>query len=503
MALELPQGSLPPAPWRLPHISAPALGASAVLGSVLAMLITQYPLPGMAAPLVVGVLLLFSRRPQWLMLAFFTTLAIPIQRSVGGLPLNAADALLVLWCVMWPVMMRRASAPTRAQWQVPTTVLFISPFVVAVLLAQLGSINSSASVKQVLRVVEWFVILPMAITVFAPDVCFRRFAGVMLMLVPCIFAIDGIFEFLNNGRTLTGMIGISVPVPEGGSGQIRHTYDVSGRAGSSFGGAQGLAMYLVMTLGFSIAHIVHPPEPWMRRLGIVCLLTSIGGLVVAQSRGGVLGAVALLVAMALVAKPRLRLPFVLGVLFLLAVGMVGLGLWPSWDGTLGGLVPGGRPEAVLDRLIIWGRVRDVMLDNPFFGVGLGNFRDAFFTREPWLHVELAYPSLHAHNTYLEILAGTGWVGLCSYLFFLFATGKRLVQRWTDPATRSVLTLAAIGSLAAYVVFAMVDMLLLQNMHLLLATVLNIGLLGSEGATADARAASTDAAADVSANKVVP
>lgn len=483
MAPELTQHGWPPAPWRLPHLSAPALAASAVLGFALALLIVLYPLPGMAAPAVVGALLLFSRQPQWLMLAFFTSLAIPIQRSVGGLPLNAADALLVLWCLLWPLMMQRAASPSRAEWRVPTTVLFIAPFIVAVLIAQLGSINPGSSLKQALRVVEWFVVLPLAITVFSPDARFRRFAGVMLMLVPCVFAIDGMFEYLNNGRTLTGMVGISVPVPEGSENQIRHTYDVSGRAGSSFGGAQGLAMYLVMTMGFAIAHIAHPPAPWMRRLGLVCLLISIGGLVVAKSRGGLIGGVALLVAMALVARPRLRLPFVLAVLFSLSVALVGLGLWPGWDGTLGGLVP-GRPEAVLDRLIIWGRVREVMTENPFFGVGLGNFRDAFFAREAWLHVDLAYPSLHAHNTYLEILADTGWVGLCSYLFFLLATATTLVRRWTDPATRSVLTLAAIGTLAAYTVFAMVDMLLLQNMHLLLVLVLNIGLLGSAGAAAD-------------------
>jgi O-antigen ligase len=237
-------------------------------------------------------------------------------------------------------------------------------------------------------------------------------------------------------------------------------------------------MYLVMTMGFSIAHLLYPPVPWMRRLALVCLGISIGGLAVAQSRGGLLGAVALLVTMALVVRPRLRPAFLLGSSFLLSVTLVVLGLWPGWDGTLAGLVPGGRPEAVLDRLIIWRVVREVMLDNPFFGVGLGNFRDAFFAQEPWLHVELAYPSLHAHNTYLEILADTGWVGLIAYLVFLLATARQLMLQWAHGA-RPVLTLAAIGSLAAYAVFAMVDMLLLQNIHMLLVLVLSVGLAESQ------------------------
>src|SRR5438132_4656483 len=118
-----------------------------------------------------------------------------------------------------------------------------------------------------------------------------------------------------------------------------------------------------------------------------------------------------------------------------------------------------------------------MWEHPFFGVGLGNFRDAFFAHEPWLHVDLAYPSLHAHNTYLEILADTGWFGLAAWLGFLLTVARTLVRRWTAGG-EPVLTLAAVGTLAAYAVFAMVDMLLLQNMHLLLVLVLSLGLSGA-------------------------
>lgn len=450
-----------------------AVPVAALGGFALAMLIVAWPLPGMVAPLALGATILFVRQPQWLMLVFFASLAVPIQRTVAGLPVNAADALLVLWCVLWPLMIRRSDGPGFAGWRLPVLVTMVAPFILAVGASQIGSINPGASFKQVLRIIEWFVVLPILMSALVPDARFRRFAGTALMVVPCLFAIDGIFEYFNNGRRLTEMIGIPVPVPEGGTGQIRHTFDVSGRAGSSFGGAQGLAMYLVMTMGFALAHLVHARERWMRRLALICLVISMAGLGVAQSRGGLLGAVALLTAMALVTRPSLRVPVLFLVVFVSAIGLVVLGLWPSWDGTISGLVP-GRPEAVLDRLIIWGKVVEVMWDHPFTGVGLGNFRDAFFAREPWLHVDLAYPSLHAHNTYLELLADTGWFGLIAYLAFLVMVARRLTSLWST-GERPVLTLGAIGSLAAYSVFAMVDMLLLQNMHFLLVLVLSIGL----------------------------
>ena len=452
---------------------AAAILATAMLALVFALVIVVWPLPGMVAPIGLAALVLFVRQPQWMMLAFFVSLAIPIQRSIAGLPLNAADGLLVAWCGLWPLMMARSGAPTLARWRVPSLVVFIAPFLVAVIISQLGSINSAASLKQLLRIVEWFVMLPLVLTALLPDMRFRKFAGLMLMLVPCIFSIDGFYEYFNNGQTLTGMIGISVPTPEGAASQIRHTFDVSGRAGSSFGGAQGLAMYLAMTMGFSIAHLLYAEERWIKQLAFLCLAISVVGLAVAQSRGGLIGVVAMMLAMLLTVRPKLRWPVMLSVGLTLAIAFGVLGVLPYWNGTVADLVP-GRPEAVLDRLIIWGVVREVFFEHPFFGVGLGNFRDAFFSQEQWLHVDLAYPSLHAHNTYLELLADTGLVGLLAYLAFLVLAARRLVRIWTT-GNQPLLTLAALGSLAAYAVFAMVDMLLLQNMHFLLVLVLSIGM----------------------------
>jgi O-antigen ligase len=446
---------------------------SALLGCSLAILIVLYPLPGMGAPLAVLATIVFVRQPQFLLLFFFVSLAIPIQRSIGGLPLNASDGLLMLWCVLWPIMMLRQDGPTRENWRLPELVSLITPFVVAVLIAQLNSINPSSSIKQVLRIAEWFVVLPLLMSTLVPNPGFRKFAGLMLMVVPCLFAIDGIYEYFSNGQTITGILGISVPTPEGDHSQIRHTFDVSGRAGSSFGGAQGLAMYLVMTISFSIAHLFYAAERWMRRLAFFSILISMGGLAVAQSRGGFVGGVAVLLTLILVTRPRLRAPVICTVLFLAAIALGVLGIWPDWDGTLSGLIP-GRPEAVLDRLIIWEVVGEVFLSNPFFGVGLGNFRDAFFANAAWLHVDLAYPSLHAHSTYLEILADTGAFGILGYLAFLFLVARRLLGIWRS-GVNQVLTLASIGSLAAYSVFAAVDMLLLQNMHFLLILVLSVGM----------------------------
>lgn len=450
----------------------PALLLAGGLGFVFALLITQAPLPALMLPLVLALLVLLVRQPLAWLLLFAASLPVPIQRSLAGLPINASDLLLVLWCALAPFALMRADAPDWRRWRLPTLVLLIAPFVAAVQLAQLQSIHPGPSFKQLLRIVEWFVVLPVALSLLAPDTRLRHALSAALMILPAALAVDGMVEYLSGGTRLSGLVGIPVPVPEGDEPQIRHTFDVSGRAGSTFGGAQGLAMYLGTMMCFALAHVLRPPRPWMRRLGLASIALGLGGLGVAQSRGGLLGALAGMLAMALVLRPALRLPLLLGTLFTLALGLLALGLWPGWDGTASGLLP-GRAESVEDRLILWGAVLDSVLQRPLLGVGLGNFRDAFFADERWLNVPLAYASLHAHNTYLEILADTGILGLAAWLGFLVLVTRRLLALWA--AEQPVLTLAALGTLASYAVFAMVDMLLLQNIHMLLVLLLTLGL----------------------------
>jgi len=428
---------------------------------------------GFLLPVVAGGVVVVVREPRWIFLAFVFSLAIPIQRSIAGIPVNAADAILVVWCVLWPLAYTFGLGERPARLSLPPVVLCIVPFVVAVLMSHAGSINGSVSFKQALRIIEWFVVLPLALTLFLSDTRFQRYAAVAVMVIPCLFAIDGIYEYVSRGTRLTGMLGINVPIPEGGDNQIRHTFDVSGRAGSTFGGAQGLAMFLVMTMSVSVAHLTVKCAPVLRRLAWICLAISIGGLGVAQSRGGMVGALMVVLSIMMLHRRNVRTVLLVGTFVMLSIGIIVLGEWPGWDGTVAGMIP-GRPEAVLDRLIIWGVVANVALSHPFLGVGLGNFRDAFFAHEPWLNVELAYPSLHAHNTYLELLADTGLIGLGCYLYFLFMMARLLIGRYRSNPD-SVMTLAAFGALAAYAVFAMVDMLLLQNMHFLLVLMLSLGL----------------------------
>jgi O-antigen ligase len=455
------------------------LVAMAVLGVGLAMLTALYPIVGVGVTAGLCGLLLVVRVPELLLLAFCVALGVPIQISAAGLPFNAADAILVAWWACVPlILLCHGPHP----WRVPTPVKAVLPFVVAVLISILLASNPPGQLKQFMRVVQWFVAVPLAVCVFRPTPRLLRLLGIVLMILPCLFAIDGVVEFFNHGNSISRMIGIPVPAPtDTSSGTIHHTFDVSGRAGSTFGGAQGLAIFIDMLIGVSVAHLVRGPTLAYRVLAVVCLAICGAGLAVAESRGGYMGAAMVVLIIATLMRPRLGQTIAMLGAVAVAAAVLVIALWPGWDGTIASLVPGGRADAVIDRLTIWRTAFDVWRDHPIFGVGLGNFRDHAMQRQIDLLVPLGYESFHAHNTYIELLVDTGVVGLLSYLGFLVAMLAALLRRWRqvrDDRTShaAIMTMAALGTLGAYVVFAAVDMLLLENTHMLVVLILTIGLL---------------------------
>lgn len=447
---------------------------------LLAMLAAFFPLAGIGALFGIGLMVVSIRLPVVLLVLFTFSLGVPVQ--ISPLPLNAADGILVFWCACLPFILIHRRPP---HWRVPTIVKAILPFVMVVLLSEVLAANPGGNYKQFVRIVEWFVVWPLLLSVIDPTPRLLRLAAILMLLVPCAFAIDGVVEYFNHGNSISHMLHIPVPAPVNtSSATIHHTFDVSDRAGSTFGGAQGLALFLVMFISVGFAHLIRTPSVGLRVLAGISVLISFAGLAVAESRGGIMGAVAIVLVLGMLEIRRLGNTLVLSAVLAVAAAVVGIALWPGWDGTIASLVPGGRPDAVIDRLSIWRMVLRVWSDHPIIGVGLGNFRDHALAHGVDLIVPLGYESFHAHNTYLEILADTGALGIVCYIFFMVVVVRALLRNW-QPVRRdrqshaSTFVMAAVGAFAAYTVFASVDMLLLENTHMLVLLVLSFGLLSRD------------------------
>lgn len=463
---------------------APLLTAVA-LGLVCALLIAAKPLIGVGFVLGVIAFVLVSNRAELAFAILILSFAIPVQKSLAGLPLNMTDATIVLWGAAWPFLMLKKSfeqSDTPPEpFEIPKLVWILLPLVLAAFISLLDAENFSGSLKQAIRLVEWFIVLPVLFMSLKLNRHFWLVAAALFMLIPPFFALDGVVEVFNHGKSISKMLHIPVPVPDKEHSEIRHTYDVSKRAGSTFGGAQGLAMYLTMMMAMILAITLKPPHPVFRIIGLGALAVCVAGMVVAKSRGGLLGCVVMTGVMFLVMYPRptFRLMVMGGV----AVGLalVGFLLFYGWDGTIAGIIP-GRVDAVLDRLIIWQRALSVFAAHPINGVGFGGFHDNVYNNGGiQLNVGLGYESLHCHNTYLEALTGTGLIGITSYLAFLFLSWKNLLRMWRNRtgAYTDCFILGAIGGLGAYMMFGMVDMLFLQNMHMTLVTLLMLGFMAGK------------------------
>lgn len=127
--------------------------------------------------------------------------------------------------------------------------------------------------------------------------------------------------------------------------------------------------------------------------------------------------------------------------------------------------------AVLERLAHWQAALDMAQEQPWLGVGFGNYEPAYADHAL---INWPYPLGHAHNYYLNLLAETGAVGLAAYLVLwtaVFWQTIRLVNQLQWPH-RGV----ALGLLAAWVALAthhLVDKLYVNNIYIHLGVMLGL------------------------------
>jgi hypothetical protein len=210
------------------------------------------------------------------------------------------------------------------------------------------------------------------------------------------------------------------------------------------------AMFLILGL-FSI---------YRRRSARVCLL--IGFLLMAigffatQSRGGLIAmAVATLAALILAPRQRGR---ILGLIGLIALG--GGILLATTPGALSRITDlGGGTSGRSD---LWRVGWQVFSGHPLFGIGAGNFVvvESHYVLRPGSIGRIQYitdvPHL-VHNTYLQLLAETGIVGLLGYLAVIFGSLRAALEaarrfdalglRQYADLTRAIM-MGTIGMLAA-------------------------------------------------------
>jgi O-antigen ligase len=268
------------------------------------------------------------------------------------------------------------------------------------------------------------------------------------------------------------------------------------RAFGHFDQPNPFAGYLTTILPLAVCMALTPANPrafrWLAALATLCLAVGIG---LSQSRGAWLGGTVAALCLLLAwngTTRRLLIPIGVSATLVLAMALTGL-LPASILDRLSQAVEyfgvfdvrsvqvTSENWAVVERMAHWQAGWYMFLDHPWFGVGAGNYAEAY----PTYFVGMWREALgHAHNYYLNILAELGVVGggiLVLLLGLVFRQlGGALVRSETQNRTFWRATLAGVfGGLVVFCVHNLFDSLFVHSVNIQIGVLLGLGLVASD------------------------
>lgn len=186
-----------------------------------------------------------------------------------------------------------------------------------------------------------------------------------------------------------------------------------------------------------------------RALGAV-LFVLYFSIALTGSRGAILGLViglAVMVVMAYQRVPRARLAW-FAVIVLAAYLVADVALRGDVSGRLGTFA--NLREADAGRFLIWQQAWRMLMDNPWWGVGLGTY---WLHWPPYRHPEDASGGFYVHNDYLQIWIETGLPGLLLLLAVYAAVAMTFIRLLRDSRTESAVIVESAGLFAGLLTVA--------------------------------------------------
>ncbi len=268
------------------------------------------------------------------------------------------------------------------------------------------------------------------------DVAFGYWTDTFVKIAIMVFAIASLarrprdFALASRAFVISGMLIASVAIYNHAHGleEVEGTRVTVGRStGSVLGDPNDLSLVLLFPLSFAVSLLLTTRTPFLGRvLGLLGIGTIAVAILDTQSRGGLLGMMAVF---AVFGAQRIK-----SKALLISIGVVGLmGLFALAG--ISGRSSGGAAEAgVVDessegRLRAWGAAWRMALARPLTGVGLNCYVSNYYYYQDWWEGF----AKAVHSTWFAALAETGFLG-----FGVFIT---MVVRTVRSAARSVKALS--------------------------------------------------------------
>ncbi|MEA3338047.1 MAG: O-antigen ligase family protein [Chloroflexota bacterium] len=453
-----------------------AIGLITIILAAFIALVT--PLWSIAILIGMAITLAILVRP-WLGLVALG-LSIPFAAAmplpVGNLPVDGADLLLLLALGAW-LLKGFAQGSLVIPWAPLTVPLVLFALALALSLPGAGSYKEGIP-----ELVKWLQVLALYTCVVA--ILPARFAGwvlAALLLAGVGQALLGLYQFI----TQTG------PDPFVLMGRFMRAHG-SFRQPNPYAGYLGMVAPLAISLAIwsltpSAGQRLHGWPGIVLRLVLfaTALLISLG-LLLSWSRGAWI-AFAGSTMVVLLALSRRAAPLLVVIL----IALLGSGMIFGWANlipdplverladleTYLGLVEVQRIEvtdenfAVIERLAHWEAAKAMWADQPWLGVGIGNYGAAYarYALPRWQEA-----LGHAHNVYLNFGAESGLLGFVAYLVFWVAAGWRAIRAASN-RDRYVAAVGAgvLGAWAQITIHNLFDNLWVQHMYLHFALMLGV------------------------------
>ena len=215
------------------------------------------------------------------------------------------------------------------------------------------------------------------------------------------------------------------------------------------GDPNDLSLVLLFPLSFSLALMITKGRGSDRVLGAIGALLIVAAIIATQSRGGLLGAMAVFAVFGARLIKSKTLLIVIGVVGLLALfAVAGISGRAS-----GGAAEAGIDESSMGRIYAWGAAWRMALARPLDGVGLNNFvANYYFYTRHWDGLNHA-----VHSTWFNVLAESGFPGIIAFVTMIvlvarsaLKSSKRLQQVDAAPAAKAI-SLALLAGIAGFCV----------------------------------------------------
>ena len=282
------------------------------------------------------------------------------------------------------------------------------------------------------------------------DVAFGYWTDTFVKIALMVFAIASLarrpqdFALASRTFVLSGMLIAAVAIFNHANGLelVEGTRVTVGRStGSVLGDPNDLSLVLLFPLSFAVSLLLTQATPFFgRMLGLVGIATIVIAILDTQSRGGLLGMVAVF---AVFAAQRIR-----SKALLISIGVVGvMGLFAVAG--ISGRSSGGAAESGLvdesseGRLRAWGAAWRMALARPLTGVGLNCYVSNYYFYQDWWEGF----AKAVHSTWFAALAESGFLGFGVFMTMVVRTVRssvRSVQALSPRATGARYDPAAFG-----------------------------------------------------------